>query len=342
MKRKMLLMIAAAAITCVSTTACDDATDPTEPLVRDTRIHVSLARANWYPGTAPTEAPGSAARLDEADHRAAIWYNVDPKVAPRRRDLDPTLDDRENTRLTALDIELLDDPEVDTWTGMMQGIQGGGDFSNVKALAVWVNDFKPDWEDRGGILHIDIGTLDEDFFEPGLDAFDDEDKDHDGFAAAYDDTGLDGLFDEAEDGVGDDPTGDDFDPTRIDGRYLKINGTEGNLVYDTEDIDRSGFLEREFAFIRFSIPLASPAGIDVRNAYRGYDGWTGDHRNDAWRFYLVDIEDAVVYAPAGSPPDLSDVRHIRVWIEDPPAAFRNDIGEPGRRRIQLTEFMLLP
>ena len=88
------------------------------------------------------------------------------------------------------------------YAGIMLGFQGGGlDISQGQFLEIWVNDFKPDPFTRGGKLRIDLGIIDENFHDMDVSTFDDEDKDRDGFAATFDDTGLDGLVRRGRDRV---------------------------------------------------------------------------------------------------------------------------------------------
>jgi hypothetical protein len=351
--KKTLLVLLLLATTLL---ACDD-DGVNAPEVREWRGYVQAYRPLWYPATAPTTDATGPLRLADADRQPAMWYNIEPVIAPHLIDLYPNLEkdlaefrpegwppypraEHVNRIVPALDIELFDPPSTGSWTGVMASPifaavydparPGATDFSESTALSLWVNDFKPDPADRGGSVHIDIGVLDEDFYQPERDEWNDEDPDGDGFQAAYDDTGLDGSFGGS----------DNFDPTRINGRFLRINGTEGNLRYDTEDLDRSGYLDAEGAFYRFTIPLADAAEIDVRRDYPDYDGWVREHSSDAWRMYVIDIADAVVYAPGGTMPDVSNVRHIRVWIEDLPAVFHTE-DRPGKQRFQFAEFKFL-
>lgn len=354
MKKKII----ATALAVAALVACDSTNDTLVVEFRYDGHTVGLERTRWYPASAPTAVGMPLARLDDADRQAAMWYNPEPALQVQLRDLYPDFDETDilpqilpgvsygtvASPFLAFDVELIDAPQPGMWTGVMRGARGGADFSAATELAIWVNDFKPDAADRGGSMHIDIGRLDENFFEPEKGMFDDEDKARDGFTAAFDDTGLDGLFDAEEDsmyalGTPDDPHGDDLDLSRIDGRFLKANGTEANHAYDTEDLDASGGMERTESYYRLTIPLSSAAAIDVRAEHPDYDGWTNDHRNDAWRFYVVDIADAVQYATTVF-PDLSDVRQVRIWFEDLPAVFRDDANEPGWRRMEFTGLVL--
>jgi hypothetical protein len=305
---------------------------------------ITVARRSWYPASPPFGvAGGDTLRLDQ------FWYNIEPERGVHRRDLNPELDDQENTLVQSLDIELVDTPAVadsNRYAGVMLGFSNGGlDFTQGQFIEIWVNDFKPDPLTRGGKLHIDMGIIDENFFNPSKNEFDDEDTGRDGFAAAFDDTGLDKLFNKDEKviipplGNADDPSGDDIDLSKISGRYLKVNGTEGNRLYDTEDLDRNGQMSRENAYFSYVIDLADSAEIDIRAQYPGYDGFTKTgHENDSWRLYRIKLSNNNVVAPSGIQPRLDEIRHMRVWFDNADQVVR-DSGT-GARRLQVCEFSI--
>lgn len=309
---------------------------------------IGLARRAWYPASPPLDSTDVAkpptSRVD------FMWYNAEPEFGVHRRDLNPELNEQENTLLQALDIEVDQAPpptDTESYAGVMIGFQGGGlDISQGQFLEIWVNDFKPDPLSRGGILHIDLGIMDENFFEPDATVFNDEDKNRDGFAAIFDDTGLDGLFDDEGEPVlpggnpPEDPSGDDIDLSRIDGRFTKVNGTEKNLIYDTEDLDRNGQMGRTNAYFSFEINLADSAEIDIRRQYPGYDGLSDPgHGNDSWRLYRIKLSDYAIRAGSAIQPRLNEIRHARLWFDDIDEVVRTD-GEVGSLRFQFAEFSI--
>ena len=308
---------------------------------------IGFARRSWYPASLPMEEDGSV--KSDTSRADFYWYNIEPEFGLHRRDLNPTLDQQENTLLQSLDIELAQAPAVDDtvkYEGIMLGFQGGGlDMSRGQFLEIWVNDFKPDPFTRGGKLRIDLGIIDENYDNMQTSTFEDEDKDRDGFAASFDDTGLDGLFNKDETvllpgGTNDDKSGDDIDLSRIDGRYSKVNGTEANLVYDTEDLDRNGQLGRVNAYFSYEIDLADTAEIDIRAQYPGYDGFTkAGHQNDSWRLYRVKLSNRTVHTNSSIQPRLDEIRHARIWIDGLDKAVKDD-GGVGNLRFQVAELSI--
>jgi Motility related/secretion protein len=303
---------------------------------------IPMSRRTWYPASAPVGiVSADSMRLKE------YWYNIDPSYGVHKRDLNPTLDKTENTLVQSIDLELDKNPtsaDSSKYAGVMLGFSGGGlDFTQGQFLEIWVNDFKPNPLERGGKLHIDMGVIDENFFQMEKGEFNDEDKNRDGFAATFDDTGLDGVFDKDETllpgGTPDDPHGDDIDTRKINGRYLKINGTEKNQVYDTEDLDRNGQMTRDNAYFTYTIDLADTAAIDIRQQYPGYDGFnTKAHENDSWRLYRIKLTNNTVVSPRGIQPRFDEIRHMRIWFDNADQVVRPD--STGARRIEICEFSI--
>ncbi|HET6349301.1 MAG TPA: cell surface protein SprA [Candidatus Krumholzibacteria bacterium] len=307
---------------------------------------ISLSRRSWYPASLPIDAFGFT--KPATSRLGFVWYNIEAESAAHRKDFNPNLDKKENTLVQTLDIDLDNTPtEADSakYAGVMLGFPAGGiDITQGQFLEIWVNDFKPDAWTRGGKLHIDLGLIDEDFFNPGQGAFDDEDKLRDGFSAHTDDTGLDGVFDvdEGATPTNPDPHGDDFSLSKdaVTKRYTKVNGTEGNFYYDTEDLDRNGQMTRDNAYFEYTINLADSAEIDIRRQYPGYDGFNNAaHAHDSWRLYRVKLTNNKVIARGGLTPRFDEIRHMRIWFDHPDSVVGTEAGV-GKNRIQIAELSI--
>ena len=311
---------------------------------------IGLARRSWYPASLPVEENNVV--KSDTSRVGFFWYNIEPELGLHRRDLNPTLQDEENTLLQSLDLELSTAPEVGDsvpYAGVMLGFQGGGlDITQGQFLEIWINDFKPNAAARGGKLRIDLGIIDENYHDVAASVFNDEDKDRDGFAAAFDDTGLDGLFNEDETvllpgGTDEDKSGDDIDLSRIPpiptGNFTKVNGTEANLGYDTEDLDRNGQLGRVNAYFSYEIDLADTAEIDIRAQYPLYEGFNEpEHVNDSWRLYRIRLSNHVVRTNTAIQPRLDEIRHVRIWLDELDEVVRTD--GVGTLRFQVAEFSI--
>ncbi len=196
-------------------------------------------------------------------------------------------------------------PSDSLWSGITTAFYSGDyDQTKSKFFEIWVKGNK-------GNLTVDIGKISED--QDGNGKLNTEDKADglpkgNGLLEEDEDTGLDGCFDEFEDGWGgclvdttfeeylaiynatgnagpinpdaevNDPNGDNWQYTSGSSNYEKINGTEGNgtgsqiqeggRYPDTEDLDRSGFLDKENDYFTANVDLSDTtylAGITVKN-----------------------------------------------------------------------------
>ncbi|UCG53134.1 MAG: cell surface protein SprA [Candidatus Latescibacterota bacterium] len=290
---------------------------------------IPLSRRSWRIASPPVNPDTVTTTLPSSTRERIFWYNIEPDRGVHRRDLNPDLDERESTLVPSIDIEIDGSLPTDTtrWTGIMTGFRGGGlDLSQGQFIEVWVNDFRPDEMDRHGVLHIDMGFIDEDFYQPDATppVFNNEDANRDGFQAVTEDTGLDGIFNGQP---GDDPD-DDYSAQRIDNRFSRVNGTEGNFLWDTEDLDGSGQLETSNAYFSFDVDLTDSAVVDIRRDFDLPENFYTDVL-DSWRLYRISLSDFMEIKKDGS-PSIEQIKHMRIWFDD--------IGQTvssARKRIQL-------
>lgn len=338
------LLLRVAGLMVLVCVACDE-DSPTQPnRPAEDADYVSMARRQWSNASPPwyLHADSSGLWFARADDRwNTLWYNIEPDYGPHRRDLNPSLPDFANTLVTALDVEIDPSPPDTAWVGVMTGIHGGLDLTRRHSMEIWINDFKPDPADRGGLLRIDVGRIDEDFYEPNKNQWNDEDNNGNGWVAVIEDTGLDLVYngDECAYPPCDhnvDYHGDDFTARRINGRFTGINGTEANGLWDTEDLDGSHALDQLNSYYSYVIDLANDTTVvDVRSKYPTYEGFGNIyHERDSWRLYRVDLGDCHIVAPFGVNPSLDKVTHIRVWFDDLDAVFQQE-GTTLVRRFQI-------
>jgi len=256
---------------------------------------------------------------------------------------------------------------LNRWAGLMHPLaRGDVDQTRSRFVEVWINGNR-------GKLHMDFGVISEDLNEDGK--LDTEDDRSDGFGnnllEPEEDIGIDGLKDEDEFGYdpisNPDPHGDNFTfEGTIDGSvpidqidYSKINGPEANATDpdrnrrpDTEDLDNSGYLEKQNDYFSFAINL-SPGHEDtllVAGGDRNQNNW-GDL--DSWRLYRIplntDLLENILEADSGnsqgfeSPgmsgsestglayegvvgiPNLALIETVRIWV--------TKVEEPVKIRI---------
>jgi cell surface protein SprA len=157
-------------------------------------------------------------------------------------------------------------------------------------------------------MHIDLGDVSEDFFTEfgGYGVKNTEDTNGDGVLTTEEDIGLDGikfgdpgcdLNDVANPSI-DSATGD----------YPRINGTEGNRILDTEDLDGNGDLSSLDRYFSYSFSLTdanSPIIVDSINAWRRY------------RIPLTDTQYYHIVNHSGTTvqPTLKKISFARIWLD---------------------------
>jgi hypothetical protein len=243
------------------------------------------------------------------------WYN--PKNIRREQIEDPaTLTERERKE-TATVLALRHWPNalympgsnVQSWSGVMKYLGNQLDFSQKKYIELLLKVDKNANEPRPEvILTVDLGDINEDFYTEfgGLNNLDTEDENLDGVLTLDEDVGLDGI-------PHGEPGHDPFDlaDTQIDayGDYPNINGTEGNRILDTEDLDGNGVLNQLDRYFSYSISLADTTG-------QNHDGWV------LYRIPLADPEYFTIVnnSPTGVQPTLKKISYARIWLQsDTPA-----------------------
>jgi len=283
----------------------------------DNSIAISLLRAQWYEASPPVnpDAPGTTLP-SWPENMEFYWYNpantdMQRFLTTYKKDLNPELDDRENSRVTSMFIKAIE-PKVNQWAGIMTGFASGIDLSTSQYIEIWVNDYTVNPVDRRGTLHIDFGKIDEDFHEPDSNSFDFENLID---WTIVDDVGF----------RGDDPSkvfNSDFGADKWDverGIYRWINSRIGNSRADSEDLNHNARFDTLNEYYSLSLGLADSAIIDVQRDFQGVssywedpeDGWI--NRKKSWRMYRIDLSRAKLMGSLT--PDLEMISHMRIWVE---------------------------
>ena len=287
---------------------------------------IPMGRRAWYEASPPLDSIDTDIKLPSDTIPEFYWFNVSreaqPELIATRRDLNPGLDVRENSTVSSIFINAIE-PEEGEWCGIMTGFPGGGlDLTTAQYLEIWVNDFNTDTlsSSRGGVLHIDFGRIDEDFYQPDSATSDGRSIWNDEDLPPYtwiieEDTGF--------------PPGEpcsypisfeDDDP-RIK-TFPGINCRRGNGLHDTEDLNSNGRLDTVNTYYSIDLPLSREAIIDVRRdfdqvAYSDY--WNDpdkavENTKKAWRMYRIDLSKANLISPSGAVPRWDAIQHMRLWI----------------------------
>ena len=227
-----------------------------------------------------------------------------------------------------------------TWVGVTTSLYSGDyDQTQSKFFEIWLKGdegrltidlgkISEDWNGNGALNTEDIP-------EAGLTL-------GNGFLEDPEDTGLDGCFDENENGWGgcldentylfyadlndnslintgydvdpDDPNGDNWNYNQGSNDYSKANGTEkngtgskiqeGGKYPDTEDLDRSGFLDKVNDYFSTSLDLNDTAYFAGQTEKNGIP--TG------WKLFRIPLSD---FKNSGS-TEWNEIRFIRLSVSD--------------------------
>ncbi len=268
------------------------------------RYSLGVTRGGWRYGSRPQGV------LPEAKGRI-IWYN--PFDQPRITEIyDREVragEDRTHVLIMRLTPESSN--QSLSWGGIMKALSSGV-YDQTKTEYIELR-----MKGETGVLHIDLGEITEDVIEN--DTLDSEDLyPQNGILEEGEDVGLDGLAD-ADEVCADpdncdpnDPAGDNwaYDNTDHD-NYENINGTEDNATDpgtygypDTEDISRSGFIDKANNYFSFRINLDPDSNI-----YR-----VPDSDRNGWYTVRIPFQDSSAYSVIGK-PNRGDIRFARLWID---------------------------
>ena len=281
-----------------------------------------------------------------------FWYN--PYIPVRTREIWPNQSTSVQAGNETTDVLILrhrkrsHQKNVDsdsTWVGVTTSLYSGDyDQTQSKFFEIWLKGTR-------GKLTIDLGKISEDW--DGNGSLNTEDIPEagltlgNGFLEDQEDTGLDGCFDEYEDGWGgclqqntyqyysdqgevdiintgsdvdpNDPNGDNWNYDQGSSDYSKANGTEGNgtgskiqeggKYPDTEDLDRSGFLDKVNDYFSASFYLTDTTYLAGQTEKNGIQ--TG------WKLYRIPLADFKNV----SSTEWNEIRYVRLAVSDLDSTF---------------------
>ena len=276
-----------------------------------------------------------------------FWYN--PYIPVRTRDIWPNQSTSVQAGNETTDVLVLkyrkrshqkNTLNDSTWVGVTTSLYSGDyDQTQSKFFEIWLKGSE-------GKLTIDLGKISEDWDGNGI--LNTEDIPEagltlgNGFLEDQEDTGLDGCFDEYENGWGgcldqntyqfyvdqnetslinigydvdsNDPNGDNWNYDQGSNDYSNVNGTEGNgtgskiqeggKYPDTEDLDRSGFLDKVDDYFSTSFDLTDTTYLAGQTEKNGIS--TG------WRLFRIPLSD---FKNSGS-TEWNEIRYVRLSVSD--------------------------
>jgi hypothetical protein len=275
---------------------------------------MSLIRKSWYEASPPLDPADPAIAIEPTSNKF-YWFNPSREagslhLVTTKRDLNPRLDLRENSDVTSV---ILSFPEPEEWCGIMTGFPGGIDLTNAQYLEIWVNDYQPDSTQRSGVLHIDFGKIDEDFYEPGLGLKDDENALD--WIRDRDDTGFEGETCRYPTNIAD-------AWSNSLNAYVGINCRNGNTDHDSEDLNKNGRLDETNSYYSLILPLNETALIDVQYDFQDakyneyWNEGNGENKVKAWRMYRLDLSKVAELYNEEFTTQWDVIQHMRIWIED--------------------------
>ncbi len=277
--------------------------DDMESIVDQYPLGVTFS--TWVLGSKPFQTSLAKGRVN--------WYN--PKNIRREQIEDPsTLNERERKEtVTVLALKVfpnhIDMPgsQIWSWGGVMKYLGNQLDFSQKKYIEILVKlDHRAGEPIPNPVLRIDLGDINEDFYTEfgGLNVLNTEDKNNDGVLTLDEDVGLDGI---PWGQPGHDPNDRASNETDQYGDYPHINGTEGNRILDTEDLDGNGVLNQLDRYFSYAVSLSDSLYLENVN-------------HDNWRLYRIPLNDPAAYqivnsSTAGVAPSLKKISYGRIWLE---------------------------
>ncbi|UCD20100.1 MAG: hypothetical protein JSU64_02895, partial [candidate division WOR-3 bacterium] len=259
---------------------------------------VSITQADWVAASRPV-----GRSIDDFVMNRPVWYN--PRGAEILTASDIYLEPLDPNE-TAHVLKIIFTPDdLSSFGGLMQYMYSEN-FDDCENLELIV-------KGNYGRLHIDLGQeLAEDQMRRnrsgvlvGTSVLDDEDRDRNGsWNETTEDTGYDGVFGVDDDNVAGDDANDDF----VDLDYTGgINGSEGNKIWNTEDIDRNGILNVDNIYYSYALRLDSTRFL-VENA----------GLQDGWKMFRIPIKDTTVVDTVLGQPDWRNIRYVRLWLDSVP------------------------
>ena len=262
-----------------------------------------------------------------------IWPNLSTSIQAQN----------ETTDIMVLEFDKrahqVDVPDDSVWGGIITPFYSGDyDQTQTKFFEIWLNG-------ENATITIDLGQISED--RDGNGTLNTEDIPvggliGDGILDDAEDIGLDGCSDNYENGWGDcldpngpsysdyislneiilindatdvnpeDPNGDNWEYSEGSNDYSKINGTENNALDagrypDTEDLDRTGFLDRTNDYFTKSFSLKDTTYLEGETQLNGIP--TG------WRLFRIPLTDFDV-SNVGQDREWNNINHLRIGLSN--------------------------
>ncbi|UCC11406.1 MAG: hypothetical protein JSW02_08630 [candidate division WOR-3 bacterium] len=257
---------------------------------------VSINRTSWFPCSKPVDRD-----TNDFTQTRLVWYNPRDRERLQANDIyeDPI---DENEIADVLNIKFTPDDSL-SYAGLTQYIYTE-DFDEIENLELIING-------KGGRMHVDFAQdINEDQLRRNQDgalvgygSFQDEDMNKNYVWTQNDeDTGLDGVY--GDDGSNQDALDDGNDDYVAYDSTGRVNGTEGNRIWDTEDLNRDGTLNGEDRYFSYVIDLDSDS-FQIDAGLR-----------EGWKMFRVPIKDTLNQDTVVGVPDWHNIKYVRIWFDN--------------------------
>ena len=214
-------------------------------------------------------------------------------------------------KLNVLDVKIhpppIYTPGVSTpvWGGLMKFVGHNIDFSEREYIEFLVKVDSVSVHSTQVKMYIDMGDVSEDFYvdNGGRGFLNTEDANGDGILQWTEDIGLSGI---AAGQPGFDPF-DRFDNAEINGEFPFINGTIGNGILDTEDLNGNGILDTLERLYRYQVTLGDTLTSYFQSEYNGWQLYRIPLKNNPLMQSLSNLQN--------SEANLENISFVRVWFE---------------------------
>ena len=306
---------------------------------------IPILRRFWREASAPVDLL-TGAPLDQLKRAKLRWFNPFAQIRTKDiwPNLSTSIQaQNETTDILVLRYNKRDHqentPNDSLWSGIISPFHSGDyDQTQTKFFEIWL-------QGEGATVSIDLGQISED--RDGNGKLNTEDIPvggliGDGILDEEEDIGLDGCSDEFENGWGscldplgpsykdylalgeatminanndvdsNDPNDDDWEYTEGSNDYTKINGTEENALDagrypDTEDLDRTGFLDRTNDYFTKSFALSDTTYLAGETKKDGLP--TG------WKLYRIPLIDFETTNPLNN-KSWDNIHHLRLRLSN--------------------------
>ena len=306
---------------------------------------IPILRRFWREASAPVDLL-TGAPLDQLKRAKLRWFNPFAQIRTKDiwPNLSTSIQaQNETTDILVLRYNKRDHqentPNDSLWSGIISPFHSGDyDQTQTKFFEIWL-------QGEGATVSIDLGQISED--RDGDGKLNTEDIPvggliGDGILDDEEDIGLDGCSDEFENGWGscldplgpsykdylalgeatminanndvdsNDPNDDDWEYTEGSNDYTKINGTEENALDagrypDTEDLDRTGFLDRTNDYFTKSFALSDTTYLAGETKKDGLP--TG------WKLYRIPLIDFETTNPLNN-KSWDNIHHLRLRLSN--------------------------